>query len=330
MTFTRAQSFAACCLFLAVALSLIAAPRARAQLQAQPAPVPPRAIAVLDKIYSGDPGAAIPMAREMQSKNPGNALGYILEGEARWAIIYCAMSEIKWGMVDAWKRTRPTVVSENGENEDDAYLAVSDKAIELALAGIARSNDATDHLYAGMGYALKARLYGLRSESRATAHAAVAARQEFLDALALDPQMADAKVGLGLYNYYVDSLSAIVKMLRFFMGVPGGSKQEGIAQLEEGAAKGVLLKVNARYYLARNFRTFDLEYARAAGYMQPLVEQYPNNPSFQLMMANLEMEEGKNAEAKTRLESVMTMAIADPHCAVRSRQLATEMLGAIH
>jgi hypothetical protein len=309
-------------------LPLVAAPTAKARQQSRP--VPAQAIAVLDKIYSGDPGAAIPLAREMQRKDPESALGFILEGEARWNIIYCAMSEIKWGMVDAWKRTRPSDVSENGENEDDAYLAVSDKAIELALAGIARSNNATDHLYAGMGYALKARLYGLRAESRATAHAAVAARQEFLDALALDPNLADAKVGLGLYNYYVDSLSAIVKMLRFFMGIPGGSKQEGIAQLEEGMNKGVLLKVNARYYLARNFRTFDLEYARAAGYLEPLVEQYPKNPSYQLMMANLEMEEGKNGEAKARLQSLLTLAIADPHCAEQSRKLATEMLRSIH
>ncbi|MGA8036295.1 MAG: hypothetical protein WA823_18970 [Candidatus Acidiferrales bacterium] len=285
---------------------------------------------MLDKIYSGDPEAAIPLAKDMQLANQESALGFILEGEARWAIIYCAAIEMKWGMVDAWKRTRATAVGANGENQDDAYEAVSEKAVQLALAGIARSNNATDHLYAGMAYALKARLFGLRGESRATAHAGVAARQEFIDALAIDPKMADATAGLGLYNYYVDSLSTIVKMLRFFMGIPGGNKQEGIKQLEEGAANGVLMKTNARYYLARNFRTFDQEYARAAGYMAPLVEQYPKNPCYQLMMANLEIEQGKNAEAKTRLESVMTLGIAEPHCAEQSRKLAKEMLATIH
>jgi hypothetical protein len=297
---------------------------------AQSLKVPPEATAALDKIYSGDPDAAIPMARALETTYPTSALGFVIEGEARWTTIYCTMCEIKWGMVDAWKRSKSVVLKANGENEDDAYMAVADKAIELALAGIARSNNAPDHLYAGMGYALKARLFGLRDENRATARAAVAARQEFIDALALDPQMADATAGLGLYNYYVDSLSSIVKVLRFFMGIPGGSKQEGIRQLEDGATNGVLMKVNARYYLARNFRTFDLDYARGAQYMAPLVEQYPRNPAFQLMMANLEMELGQNAAASSRLHALMTLAIADPLCAARARQVATELLSTIH
>ena len=39
-----------------------------------------------------------------------------------------------------------------------------------------------------------------------------------LRALELDPQMADATAVLGVYNYYVDTLSGIVKLLRVFHG----------------------------------------------------------------------------------------------------------------
>jgi tetratricopeptide (TPR) repeat protein len=270
------------------------------------------------------------MARDMERANPDSPLGYLLEGEARWSLIYCAACEMKWGMVDAWKRSKSTQVWADGENHDDAYMAATDKAIELALAGIARTNNATDHLYAGMGYALKARLLGLRDESRAVAKVAVAARQEFLDALALDPQMADATAGLGLYNYYVDSLSGIVKVLRFFMGIPGGSKQDGIRQLEEGANNGVLMKVIARFYLAKNLRSFDLDYARAAATMKSLVEEYPRNPAFLLMMGNLELEQGHTAEAEKTLRSVGDLEIRDEECRERARRVAGEMLATIH
>jgi hypothetical protein len=270
------------------------------------------------------------MAQQMERANPASPLGYILEGEARWSLIYCAACELKWGMVDAAKRSKAAQVWSDGENHDEAYIAATDKAVELALAGIARSNNAADHLYAGMGYALKARLLGLRGESRAVAKVAVAGRQEFLDALALDPQMVDATAGLGLYNYYVDSLSSIVKMLRFFMGIPGGSKQEGIRQLEDGANNGVMMRVIARFYLARNLRTFDLEYARAAGYMAPLVQQYPRNPAFLLMMGNLELEQGRNAEAEKTLRAVGDLQIRNAECAERARAVAREMLGTIH
>jgi hypothetical protein len=292
--------------------------------------VPAEAIAALDKIYSGDPHDGLRIAREMERAHPESALGYIIEGEARWGLIYCAACEMKWGMVDAWRRSKSTQAWADGENHDDAYFAAADKAVELARAGYSRSNNAPDHLYAGMGYALRARLLGLHDESRATAKAAVAGRQEFLDALALDPQMVDATAGLGLYNYYVDSLPGIVKMLRFFMGIPGGSKQDGLKQLEDGAKNGVLMKVIARFYLARNLRTFDLDYARAAGYMQPLVERYPKNPAFLLMMGNLEIEQGHNAEAEKTLRSIADLEIHNPECAERAKQVAREMLASIH
>jgi len=37
--------------------------------------------------------------------------------------------------------------------------------------------------------------------------------------------MADANLGLGLYNYYVDTLSAMAKVLRFFMASPAGTSE---------------------------------------------------------------------------------------------------------
>jgi hypothetical protein len=299
-----------------------------APAQAAPFQVPPDALAALDQTYTGNPREAIRIAREIEKSQPDSALGYVLENEARWSVIYCASCEIKWGMVDGWKRPKTTAKNAAGEVEDDAYVVAADHALELAQASIARTNTAADHLYAGMANAQKARLFGLRDETRATARTAVAARAEFLKAIEIDPQMADATAGLGLYNYYVDSLSSVVKVLRFFMGIPGGSKQEGLKQLEDGMQRGVLMKATARFYLAKNLRTYDLEYARAAGYLAPLLEQYPQNPTFALIMANLEIEQGQRDAAAKRLHAIATMPISDPDCAARSRKLAAEMLTA--
>ena len=122
--------------------------------------------------------------------------------------------------------------------EDDAYLALADKMARLAEAAIAKSDTAEMELYAGMGYALRARLLGLRYEKMPTARAGVEARKHFLRCLELDPNMADAYTGLGVYNYLADALSAMAKVLRFFMGIPGGNKRVGLHQLEMAAAKG--------------------------------------------------------------------------------------------
>ena len=313
-----------------VALSTAAVRQSASPAAAQAAPfqVPPEALAALGQTYSGNPREAIRIAREIEKSQPDSALGYVLENEARWSVIYCASCEIKWGMVDGWKRPKTTAKNAAGEVEDDAYVAAADRALELATASIARTNSAGDHLYAAMANAQKARLFGLRDETRATAKSAVAARAEFLKALEIDPQMADASTGLGLYNYYVDSLSSVVKVLRFFMGIPGGSKQEGLKQLEDGMQRGVLMKATARFYLAKNLRTYDLEYARAAGYLAPLLQQYPQNPTFALIMANLEIEQGQRDAAAKRLQAIAAMPISDPDCAARTQKLAAEMLTA--
>ena len=76
-------------------------------------------------------------------RSPIIPLGYLLEGEALWWKSYCAACEIKYGMVEAWKRSK--------EPEDDAYLALADKEIDLAEARLAKSETAEMHVYAGMG-----------------------------------------------------------------------------------------------------------------------------------------------------------------------------------
>src|SRR5260370_25313440 len=141
---------------------------------------------------------------------------------------------------------------------------------------------------AAMGWMFRARLLGLRNQRRGTARAGVNARAHLLRCLQLDPQMADAYAGLGLYNYYVDTLSPIARILRFFTGIPGGSKAEGIRQLEIAMEKGDLTRVGARFYLAKNLRMYDRQYARSLEAQSPLIDQFPRNPSFQLRRGEIQ------------------------------------------
>jgi hypothetical protein len=285
----------------------------------------PEAAHALDQIYSGDPDAGIATARSIESEQPQSPVGYLLEGEAEWWKTYCAACEIKWGMLDAWKRPK--------KHEDDAYLELADKAISIARDQIAKSDTADMHVYAGLGLALKARLYGLRDEKRATAHAGVAARAEFIRALQLDPDMADATAALGLYNYYVDTLSAVAKMLRFFMGIPGGNKEEGIRQMQVGIDHGSILAVDSRFYLAKNLRTYDRRYPDALAIAEPLVTRYPHNTIFLLLVGNLNVEAGQNDKAAQDFRDVLALpdpaADPDPACAARARDLANSFLATL-
>ena len=268
--------------------------------------LPPEAKQAMDTMYSGDFDGAIAILHGLEQSQPDNPSGYLLEGEAQWWKIFCTNSQVKYGIVDAWKRgKRP---------EDETYLALTDKITRLAQEQLAKSDTAEMHLYAGLGLALRARMEALRGENHAVAHAGVAARAEFLRALELDPQMADATGGVGLYNDYVDSLPGIVKFLRFFMGIPGGNKKEGIQQMQTAIEHGVLTPVEMRIYLAKNLRTYDQEYERAIAIAEPLVERYPKNPIFQLMLGNLNLEMGRSEKAAEYFRAVNAIAAADPAC----------------
>jgi hypothetical protein len=284
--------------------------------------LPPQAKEAFDAIYSGNPDAGIAAARAIEQSEPQDPLGYAIEAEGRWWKIYCGSCEIQWGMVDAWKGGK-------GPEADD-YLKLADKVIQLANAQFSSADTAEMHLYAGMGWALEARLYGLRNDRSKTARTGVQARAEFLRALRLDSDMADAQAGLGLYNYYVDTLSPMLKILRFFMGIPGGSKEDGIRQLQTGMEHGVLLSVIARFYLAKNLRTYDHRYEEALSVAAPLATRYPLNPIFLLLVGNLNVELGHNETAANYFHNALNVRESETACGARVEKIANSFLATIH
>jgi tetratricopeptide (TPR) repeat protein len=296
---TSLQIFLAVRLLAAIAALVLGFGAAAKAARAGAVQVPPEASQAMDKMYGGDPDGAISLLHEYEAAHPSDPLPFTIEAEARWWKMYCDAAEIKWGLFDSQKRGK--------KPEDESYFALADHVIQLAQAQIAQHETSENHLYAGIGYALKTRLYGLRAENRAAARNGVAARTEFLRALELDPNNADASVGIGFYNYYVDTLSPVVKFLRFFMGIPGGNKEEGIKQIQVGVEHGVLLAVDARFYQARNFRTYEQRYEEALNIAEPLVTRYPQNPLFLLLVGNLNVELGRKTKAAEYFNAVLNL-----------------------
>ncbi len=276
---------------------------------------------ILDHIYSGRTDLAIPEARKVQEQMPEHPLGYILEAEAMWWNIWCSSAEYKYGMTMPRHREKMAA--------DQHYLELAAKALGLAEARLKSRESAEMYFYAGMAEALEARLYGLRWENRATARAGVHARENFTRALALDPGLADADMGLGLYDYYVDTLSTMARMLRFFMGIPGGSKADGIRLLEIAIREGQLTPAIARFYLAVNLHNYDQRYEEALQVITPLVQQYPGNPIFLLAQGDLYVKLGRKLQALDAYREATAAAnTCDPGWRTKIELLASEAMAA--
>ena len=286
--------------------------------------LPPETAAILDHIYSGRPDLALPEIRQLQQEAPDDPLGYLLEAEAKWWEIWCTSAEFKYGMTMARHRSKLAA--------DQHYLDLTAKTYALAEASLRQHGSAQMHLYAAMADALAARLYGLRGEYRITAHAGVRARANFLAALAMDPSLSDAYTGLGLYNYYVDTLSTMARVLRFFMGIPGGSKEEGIRQLQRGIREGQLSPPLARFYLAINLQNYDQRYEEALQVIGPLADKYPSNPLFQLVRGDLHAKVGHKrlAAACYRAALAAGSQVPEAECRTKIAELVRESLAALN
>jgi len=306
------------CLAAAAHASLWPAPARASGLD-----IPPDAKEAIDRMYLGKTEEAIALAHKVETERPDHPLGYLIEADILWWNIYCKWSERKYNTIDAWSHPRPA------DADDDADLALADKVASLAEASIAKSDTAEMELYAGLGYASRARLLGLRYEKLPVARAGVLARQHLLRCLQLDPNMADAYLGLGLYNYYVDTLSALAKILRFFMGIPGGDKREGLRQLEIASTKGELTPLEARFNMAKSLRNYDHDYARAEQAAAPLVTEYPRNCIFLLLAGDIEQKLGHTEEAAARYRAASEAPWEETKCEERAHALAREALASI-
>jgi hypothetical protein len=306
------------CLLMAALASFL--PR---QAKASDLDIPADAKRAVELMYDGKTDEATALAHRVEAARPEHPLGYLIEADILWWNIYCKWSERKYNTIDAWSHTRPA------DSDDDAELALADKVSKLAETAIAKSDTAEMELYAGLGYASRARLLGLRYEKIPVARAGVEARRHLQRCLELDPEMADAYLGLGLYNYYVDTLSAMAKVLRFFMGIPGGDKRVGLRQLEIASTKGTLTSLEARFNMAKSLRNYDFDYARAQKAAAPLLEAHPGNCIFLLLAGDIDQKLGHTEAASAKFHAAERAPWTDVACAERARRLAKEALASM-
>jgi tetratricopeptide (TPR) repeat protein len=254
----------------------------------------------LERLMDGDLEGAIRVFREIQKADAQSPLGDLLEADALWWRIYYSTANLV--DPDVFITTdHPT------SPLDAAFEALLDAAIAKSEARIkAHQEVARSHLYEGMAYGLRGRLAALRNRGLPTARAGKKMRSLLLEALQLDPNLADAYAGTGNYNYFVDTLSAIVRLLGFLIGLPGGDRAEGLKQLELAAQKGDLTRAEARFYLAKNLsRPSERQPERSLQHFQELEREYPHNPLWPMMVASLDCRMGHTGPCETGYRSVL-------------------------
>jgi len=295
---------------LALGMAVASASSALAQAPSDQA-LRARARTGVDLLMDGKVDESIAVFREIQEADPKSPLGDSLEANALWWKIYYSTGNL----------TDPDVFIADNRSataHDAAFEKLIDSALTKTEAKIKANQDvARNYLNAGIAWGLRGRLAALRDQRLATARASKKMRASLLEATRLDPNLTDAYAGLGNYNYYVDTLSAIVKLLGFFIGLPGGDRAEGLRQLELCAAKGELARAEAKFYLAKNLsRPNERQFERSAQLFGELEREYPSNALWPMMVASLHCRMGHVEPCESGYRAVLKqtlqrMSVAD-------------------
>ena len=241
----RIPSIAAC-------LLLIAANSARAITPEQEAV----ARKGLDSLYQNDFAGAESAFGDSSRAHPDDPLYSLGAAVAAW-----------WRMESAFALP--------GSRDEDSFKAAVERAIETGKKAVDRDKSADAHLYLATGFGLRARR---RAANRQWFRAYLDGRRAHRyaqKALELDPALIDANLGIGAFDYYVATLSRLVRTLAF---ATGGDRSQGLLRLETAAAQGRFSQIPAKLVLVGIYWTFEKKPEEAWRLIEDVTRQYPDSP----------------------------------------------------
>ena len=262
----------------------------------------PQEIAVrgMNDLMDGNFNAASEAFHQIQKADPESPLGYLLAADVEWWKIY--LTEANLIDPDVFEALSEAVTPFDADFRRSDDLAIRKAEIRIQ----AHQDEARSYFYEGLAYGLRARLEALRDHALGTARAGKKLRNLSLAALRLDPSLNDAWFGVGLYNYFVDTLPTYVKMLRFLILLPGGDRLVGLRQMQQAMEKGQLVNTEARFHLAKNYsRPIDRQYARSLDLFRQMEQQYPHNPLWKLLAGSVELRMGEVKEGEALYRQVI-------------------------
>jgi tetratricopeptide (TPR) repeat protein len=208
------------------------------------------------------------------------------------------------------------------DQESTALDAPLIKRIEASItsaeAWVAREpNRAEAWFYLGGAYGTRVLLRGHRAQYLAAARDGRRIHDSLQQAIKLDPSIADAYFGLGLYHYYAAIAPRLARILSALMFLPGGDRTGGLREMEQTRAKGMLLRGEADYQLHLIYLWYERQPNTALKLIEGLRARYAHNPVFYVRLAQVQSEYIRNHDAALQtyrmlLDAARTSRVAAP------------------
>ena len=171
---------------------------------------------------------------------------------------------------------------------DPSFSAAVERAVRTTEAWTERMPDNPEAwFYLGGAYAARVQWRVLRNEKLSAARDGKRIKEALEQALELDPELADAHFGIGMYKYYADVAPAAARFLRFLLLLPGGDREEGLQEMLQAREHGRLLQGEADYQLHLIYLWYEEAPDRALDLLRGLHARYPGNPLYLARIAEV-------------------------------------------
>ncbi|MEE9171538.1 MAG: tetratricopeptide repeat protein [candidate division NC10 bacterium] len=186
----------------------------------------------------------------------------------------------------------------------DQFLERMEPVVTRGEALLEATPDNPDLLLAlGMIQGTKAVVDRTRNNYFASYNGIRASHRLLTRTLEVDGDCVDALWPLGLYDYAVSRVPALLKPLVALV-LPAGGRDQGLERLKRAAQEGSVSRVPATVALVRILIGFEEQYAEALPYAERLATRYPGNPEFLFLAAFLYSETGNTQQALSVAEGI--------------------------
>lgn len=164
-------------------------------------------------------------------------------------------------------------------------------------------NDQYLHFYLG-GIHGNIGLHYLREKSYWKAYRNGSKGKSYLEkAIKIDPTLAGAELGLGIFLYYADIMPKYIKPLLFIVRLRG-DREKGLEKMRFAAENSALSIVEANYFLAKILDQYEGNTEEAQKIYQLLHNEFPENLYYHYSLALFFYKNGNYLEAKKLFEEM--------------------------
>lgn len=193
---------------------------------------------------------------------------------------------------------------------DARFLHLVERAIDEAGDWTRREPQRAEAWLAlGGAFSARAQWRVLRNDRLAAARDGKRIKRALERALTLDGELHDARFGLGMYRYYADVTPAVFRFLRWLLFLPGGDREQGLADMHDAYTHGTLMRGEAEYQLHLIYLWYEGRPHDALKLVERLQARYPRNPRFYLAEADIHAIYLHDADASiATLEHLLRLA----------------------